>query len=259
MRMTIHIERQGDVAHVVFARPEARNALSVEMVGQLIEVTAEMAQDVKARAVLFSGEGAGFCAGADLKERATMEKDAVKRHVTLIRQAIRAIEQLPMPTIALLHGFAFGGGLELALACDLRFAARDTLVGLTETALAILPGAGGTQRLARLIGPMHAKRLIFSAARIDATEALQIGLLTDVADTKEEAFARAGELTQQIAGNGPLAVRQAKWAIDQGLSVDLAKGLELEWEAYQSLIPTSDRVEALHAFREKRKPQFEGR
>lgn len=257
--MAIHVSRQGTVAHVVLARPEARNAMSVEMVRKLCDVAGELARDEKLRTVLISGEGAGFCAGADLKERATMDDTDVRRHVTLIRQAIRAIEQLPMPTIALLHGFAFGGGLELALACDLRYAARETKMGLTETALAILPGAGGTQRLARLIGPMHAKRLVFSAARLDAKEAMQIGLLTDVADTKDEMFACALELARQIGENGPLAVRQAKWAIDQGLSVDLATGLELEWAAYQSLISTSDRLEALRAFREKRKPQFEGR
>jgi enoyl-CoA hydratase/carnithine racemase len=169
-----------------------------------------------------------------------------------------AVAALPQPTLAVLHGFAFGGGLELALACDFRFAAEDTRMGLTETSLAIIPGAGGTQRLPRLVGPMWAKRLIFTAARIDARQAYDIGLLTGVAADRAGALEQAQQLAREIAQNGPVAVRQAKWAIDRGLEVDLATGLELEAMAYEAVIPTRDRVEALEAFSEKRKPVFRG-
>jgi enoyl-CoA hydratase/carnithine racemase len=256
-KLVVVTESDG-IAHVVLNRPEAMNALSYDLLLQLEETVAAIARRRDIRAVLFSGEGKGFCAGADLKERRTLGPDEVRRNVRKTRDVFAAVAALPQPTLAVLHGFAFGGGLELALACDFRFAAEDTRMGLTETSLAIIPGAGGTQRLPRLVGPMWAKRLIFTAARIDARQAYDIGLLTGVAADRAGALEQAQQLAREIAQNGPVAVRQAKRAIDRGLEVDLATGLELEAMAYEAVIPTRDRVEALEAFSEKRKPVFRG-
>jgi methylglutaconyl-CoA hydratase len=160
--------------------------------------------------------------------------------------------------IAAVNGVAFGGGTELALAADLRIAAESAKFGLTETSLAIIPGAGGTQRLPRLIGLAKAKELIFTARRIGAATALQIGLVNDVV-ADAELLPAAYRLAEEIAQNGPIAVRQAKFAMDQGCEVDLRTGLAIEEKAYEVVIPTRDRLEGLAAFAEKRKPLYEGR
>jgi enoyl-CoA hydratase/carnithine racemase len=249
---------EAHIAEVVLNRPDAMNALNYELLVRLGDIVDGLAARRDVRAVLFTGEGRGFCAGADLKERRSLGPDEVRRNVRKTRDVFAKVAALPQPTIAVLHGFAFGGGLELALACDFRIAAEATQMGLTETSLAIVPGAGGTQRLPRLVGPMWAKRLIFTAARIDARKALEIGLLTEIGADKEEALRLARGLAQEIAANGPVAVRQAKWAIDRGLEVDLATGLALEDAAYEAVLPTKDRIEALEAFAQKRKPVFRG-
>ncbi|WP_206832581.1 enoyl-CoA hydratase-related protein [Alicyclobacillus fructus] len=246
------------IAELVLNRPEAMNALSYALLCALDDVVRQIASDREVRAVIVRGEGRGFCAGADLKERRGLGPDEVRRNVRLTREAFDRVARLPQPTIAVMHGFAFGGGLELALACDFRIGSRDLRLGLTETSLAIVPGAGGTQRLARLIGPTWAKWMIFTAARIDADRAKELGILLEVADTREAALEAARELASAIAENGPVAVRQAKWAIDRGLDVDLATGLALEDAAYEGVLPTADRLEALAAFAEKRKPRFRG-
>jgi len=205
--------------------------------------------------------GAGnraFCAGADLKERATMAPDAVTEFIYTIRTLFSAIDDLPTPTIAAVNGFAFGGGTELALACDLRVAADTAQMGLTETRLAIIPGAGGTQRLPRLVGLGKAKELIFTGRRVAAEEALAIGLVNRIAppDTLMEA---AMAMAEVICEAGPIAVRQAKYAISHGMETDLSTGLAIESAAYWATIPTEDRLEGLAAFREKRKPVYKGR
>ncbi|WP_206884906.1 enoyl-CoA hydratase-related protein [Alicyclobacillus mali (ex Roth et al. 2021)] len=246
------------IAELVLNRPDAMNALNYALLRALEDAVREIADDRGVRAVIVRGEGKGFCAGADLKERRGLGPDEVRRNVRLTREAFDRVARLPQPTIAVLHGFAFGGGLELALACDFRIGTRDLRLGLTETSLAIVPGAGGTQRLARLIGPTWAKWMIFTAARIDAERAQELGLLFEVADTREAAMDAARSLARAIAQNGPVAVRQAKWAIDRGLDVDLATGLAIEDAAYEGVLPTADRLEALAAFAEKRKPQFRG-
>jgi len=167
------------------------------------------------------------------------------------------VEALPQPTIALVNGVAFGGGTELLLACDLRIAVAHAQLGLTETSLAIIPGAGGTQRLPRLIGKARAKDLILTARRIDAFEAERVGLVQRV--VPEGQLAAVGlEVARQIAANGPVAVRAAKRAIDQGCDLPLAEGLELEKRCYEETLPTRDRLEALAAFAEKRRAEFTG-
>jgi enoyl-CoA hydratase/carnithine racemase len=169
-----------------------------------------------------------------------------------------ALADIPYPTIAEVRGAAAGGGCELALACDLRVMAEDAKIGLRETALAIIPGAGGTQRLPRLIGPMKAKRWIFSARMHTATEALADGVAERVVPD-HRLNREVQEMAEAIAACGPLANRLAKRAIDRGGDLALAEGLQLEWECYQQTLHTEDRVEALRSFAEKRAPRFRGR
>src|SRR5690625_5093923 len=207
--------------------------------------------------IITGAKDKAFCAGADLKERQGMSDDEVVAAVTYIGETMTHIEHMEMPVIAALNGVAFGGGLELALACDLRIAAKHANVGLTETSLAIIPGAGGTQRLTRLIGLGQAKRLIYTATPVTAQEALQLGLVEQVTEScaKEAAI----KMAQKIAANGPIAVKQAKLAITNGMETDLQTALQIERLSYLQTIPTKDRLEGLQAFKEKRKPNYEGK
>jgi len=200
---------------------------------------------------------ASFSTGADLKERRTLSPEQVRRFIFTIRETFTAVEQVRIPVIAAINGFAFGGGLELALACDLRIAASTALMGLTETSLAIIPGAGGSQRLPRIVGIAKAKELIFTARRIDAQTAFEIGLVNRVVEPAELMSASLA-LAREIAKNGPIGVAQAKFAINCGMEASLGVALPLESKAYEVTIPTKDRVEALNAFAEKRKPVFKG-
>ncbi len=246
------------IAQITLDRPEAANALSLQMLYELHEAIQEVKYNPKVRCVVIKATGEKvFCAGADLKERAGMDPVQVKKTVALIRGNINDIEALPQPVICALNGSAFGGGLELALACDIRIAADHIKLGLTETSLAIIPGAGGTQRLPRLIGKGKAKELIYTAKRVDAAEAEKIGLVEYVVPL-EYLEQKVSEITSQIAKNGPIALQQAKYAIDKGLEVDLQTGLAIEQKAYEVTIPTKDRIEGLTAFKEKRIPNYTG-
>jgi len=255
----VSLEREGDVAIVTLRRPEVMNCLSFPTLKRLRRLCFELKGDLSIRAVLITGEGdKAFCAGADLKERKGMAKDLVENFVRNIRRTMDDVAALPQPTIALVNGFAFGGGTELLLACDLRVAAPHAQLGLTETSLAIIPGAGGTQRLPRLIGKARAKELILTARRIDAVEAERIGLVNRIAP--EGRLLEVGlEVARTIAANGPVAVRAAKRAIDEGCELPQAQGLEVEARCYELTLPTEDRLEALAAFAEKRKPSYKGR
>jgi methylglutaconyl-CoA hydratase len=249
---------ENGIAIITLNRPESANALSTALLYELSHLLYDLAFRRDVRVVIFTGAGEKvFCAGADLKERAGMNETEVRKTVTLIRETINQIEQLPQPVICALNGFAFGGGLELALACDIRVAADTAQLGLTETSLGIIPGAGGTQRLPRLIGKGKAKELIFTAKRITAKEAEQIGLVEYVVP-REQLMEKAMEIAEQIVVNAPIAVMQAKIAINRGLDVDLATGLRIEQMAYDITIPTKDRLEGLQAFKEKRKPVYKG-
>ncbi|GLH62444.1 enoyl-CoA hydratase [Parageobacillus sp. G301] len=249
---------ENGIAIITLNRPESANALSTALLYELSHLLYDLAFRRDIRVVIFTGAGEKvFCAGADLKERAGMNETEVRKTVTLIRETINQIEQLPQPVICALNGSAFGGGLELALACDIRVAADTAQLGLTETSLGIIPGAGGTQRLPRLIGKGKAKELIFTAKRITAKEAEQIGLVEYVVP-REQLMEKAMEIAEQIVVNAPIAVMQAKIAINRGLDVDLATGLRIEQMAYDITIPTKDRLEGLQAFKEKRKPVYKG-
>lgn len=255
----VQLTREGHLGIITLNRPDELNALNyqtLEKLGTIIEQVRLESKEI--RVVLLQAKGRAFCAGADLKERRTLTEQQVRRNVRTIREVFSALERLPQPTIALINGFAFGGGFELALACDFRYAVQEAKMGLTEVSLGIIPGAGGTQRLSRLIGPAKAKELILTARRITAQEAYEVGFLNGVAADEDQLQEMARALATEILANAPLAVYQAKQAIERGGSVDLQTGLDIETMCYEVIIPTKDRVEALEAFREKRKPVFRG-
>mgnify|MGYP000904057283 CR=1 FL=1 len=256
--MEIVVERHGAWELWTIDGEARRNAISMALLAALREHLARAAADRALRCVVVTGAGEkAFCAGADLKERAGMSKEEVHRFHHDLRDALGAIEAAPQPFLAALNGAALGGGLELALACDLRIAADTAVMGLPEVGLGIIPGGGGTQRLARLVGVSRAKDLVLTARRVGAAEALSMGILSRVAPAAkllDEARATA----EQIARNAPISLRQAKRAIDGGWHLPLGEALELENRLYQDCLATEDRREALRAFAEKRPPVFRG-
>jgi enoyl-CoA hydratase/carnithine racemase len=254
----VTLDKEIDVVWIRIERPEVMNCLSFPTLRRLRTILEELRSDATIRCILIRGAGErAFCAGADLKERRAMPAARVPDFVRNIRGLMDDVASMPQPTVAVANGSAFGGGVELMLACDMRVAASHAEFGLTETTLAIIPGAGGTQRLPRLIGKARAKDLILTGRRIDAREAERLGLVDRVAETGGlEDLARA--LARQLADNGPIAVRAAKEAIDRGCELPLEAGLEVEARCYERVIPTKDRLEALAAFAEKRKPRYSG-
>ena len=246
------------LAVITINRPNQLNCFDSDSLGQLKEIVEGLKLDKEVRAVIITGAGEkAFSAGADLKERSTLDEKGVLKNVRMIRDVFTLIEELPQPTIAAINGYALGGGLELALVCDFRIAVKEAVVGLTEVSWGIIPGAGGTQRLTRLIGTSKAKELILTARKIDAFQAYELGIFNKVVERKELMNA-AIELAQEITRNAPLAVIQAKYAINHGANVDIKTALAIETKAYEVIIPTKDRTEALKAFKEKRPPNFKG-
>ena len=258
MSGTVSVVGRGAVALVTLCREEAANALSRALLADLSAAFTTLAAQPP-RAVVLTGQGdKAFCAGADLKERLGFSLDETRAFLDELEATFAAVAGLPCPVIAALGGVAFGGGFELALACDLRIAAEGVTLGLPEVRLGIIPGAGGTQRLARLAGVGVAKELILTGRRIDAARALALGLVNAIvprAELEAQAFALAAE----IGEGGPLAVAQAKRAIDDGLGRSLAEGLAVERAAYEVTLASEDRNEGLRAFAEKRKPVWRGR
>ncbi|MCM3573343.1 enoyl-CoA hydratase-related protein [Mesobacillus subterraneus] len=255
----IEYHLEGYTAFVTLNRPDALNAFNYDTLDELQKVIEKIRTNRDVRVVIFTGAGEkAFSVGADLKERRTLSDEDVKRNIYKIGEVFTMIDQLPQPTIAAINGFAFGGGMELALACDFRIAAAGTQMGLTETSLAIIPGAGGTQRLPRLIGQAKALELILTARRLKTEEALDYGLVTAVVE-KESLLDECVKFAEMMLANGPVALQQAKYAVKQGMNADLQTGLQIERKAYEVTIPTEDRLEALAAFSEKRKPDFKGK
>lgn len=247
------------IAVIRFDRAERMNTLAADLVADLRTTLNELRDDKDVRVVILTGAGErAFCAGADLAERLDMDDDQVRQTVIGLQELTSQIANFPRPTIAAINGYAFGGGLEMALACDLRYISDNARIGLTETRLGIIPGAGGTQRLPRLIGLGRAREMIFTGRRIDAATAVTWGICEDVFP-QNELLSRVREVAREIAAGGPLALEQAKIAVNQGIETDLESGLAIERAAYDTLIPTHDRVEALEAFAAKRSPKFEGR
>ncbi|MEK5522292.1 enoyl-CoA hydratase [Heyndrickxia sporothermodurans] len=255
----ILFEVKNYVGFVTLNREKAMNAFNYETLCELASVVESIRTNSEVRALVFLGAGEkAFSVGADLKERKTLSEQEVRRNVYKIGEVFESIANLPQPTIAAMNGYAFGGGMELALSCDFRIAVSDAVMGLTETSLAIIPGAGGTQRLPRLIGEAKAMELILTAKRMTADEAYQYGVVTKVVE-RARFLEEVNEFVGEIQANGPIAIQQAKFAIKNGMNVDLHTGLEIERKAYEITIPTEDRVEALQAFSEKRKPNFKGK
>ncbi len=251
-------EEDNGIVTLTLNRPEVMNSFNF----QLLHALREQVEDVRfkrdVRVIIITGAGEkAFCSGADLKERATLSPDQVKEFIFTIRNLFTSIEQLNKAVIGAVNGVALGGGTELALACDIRIASMNASMGLTETRLAIIPGAGGTQRLPRLVGRGKAKELIFTGKRIGAEEALNIGLVNQICEP-EDLLDECKKMAAMICETGPIAIEQAKYAINYGIEADLHTGLALESNAYWVTIPTEDRLEGLAAFREKRKPVYKG-
>lgn len=255
----LRVEEKNQAVILTMNRPKVMNCLNFDLLYAIRDKIDELQYRTDIRTVIITGAGEkSFCAGADLKERATLTQDEVKKFILTIRNLLTSIQQLPIPVISAVNGVALGGGTEVALASDIRIASEKASMGLTEARLAIIPGGGGTQRLPRIIGVAKAKELIFTGRRVDAAEALDIGLVNKVT-TPENLLDACLEMAGMIAETGPIAVEMAKYAIDKGIETDLATGLSIESNAYRVTIPTEDRVEGLTAFREKRKPVYKGR
>ena len=251
-------ERDG-IAILTLNRAEVMNSFNFALLHALKEQIEALKFNTNIRVIIITGSGQkAFCAGADLKERTTYSESQVKTFILTIRNLFTSIENLNKPVIAAINGVALGGGTELALACDIRIASMNALMGLTETRLAIIPGAGGTQRLPRLIGRGKAKELIFTGRRVDAQEALQIGFVNQICEP-ESLLDECFKMAAMICETGPIAIEQAKYAINYGLETDLHTGLGIESNAYWVTIPTEDRLEGLAAFQEKRKPLYKGK
>lgn len=255
---TVLYEKRNHIAYITLNREEALNAFNYQMLLELQEIASQIHIDREVRAVIITGAGEkAFSAGADLKERKTLTESEVRRNVKAIRDCFDAIASLPQPTIAAVNGYCFGGGFELMIACDFVIAATGVKMGLTETSWAIIPGAGGTQRLPRLVGEMKAKELILTAKKITAEEGYELGAVLKVVD-QAKLMEECESLAIRILQNGPVAITQAKYAISVGSNTDLKTGLDIEAKAYELTIPTADRLEALQAFSEKRVPIFKG-
>ena len=255
-REFVKLERRGWVAAITMSRPPL-NALNRQMVSELSGALTELAADDNASVAIITSDQEHFSAGADLRERAGITQDEVASIVDDISAMVAQIANLPQPTIASIYGTAVGGGAEIALACDLRIMSENGKLGLKETSLGIIPGAGGTQRLAQLIGPSRAKALIYSAELMEAqlcqaTGAVNLVVPNNVLRDAAIAWAEA------VAKNAPLALRAAKKAIDGGLGRSMEEGLKAERDAYAELIGTADREEGIKAFLEKRDPQWQG-
>lgn len=253
------IEEQKNRALILtLNRPRVMNSLNFDLLKALKEKISSLESRKEIRTLIITGAGEkAFCAGADLKERATLPPDKVKLFIHTIRNLLTDIQQLPIPVISAVNGAAFGGGTEIALASDIRIASENAVMGLTETRLAIIPGGGGTQRLPRIVGMAKAKELIFTGRKVNYKEALDIGLVNQVT-SPEELMDKCLEMADMIAQAGPIAVEMAKHAMDSGFDADLATGLAIESLDYERTIPTKDRLEGLKAFKEKRKPVYKG-
>lgn len=255
----VRVERRGAFAIWTIERIERRNALARATVRELGRLAREAHEDRTLRAVIITGAGGqAFCAGADLKERQGMVLEEVRDFLALYKSAFGAIDKLPIPTVAAIDGVAFGGGLELALACDFRVATSASQLGLTETSLAIIPGAGGTQRLVRVVGGARAKELIVFGRRFDGRAALDMGIVNALANEGETCLDAALRFVAPLEHAAPIAIAAALEAVDGATDLSLEEGLSLERRCYERTLASKDRLEALAAFAAKRKPVYEG-
>jgi len=249
----------GHIAELALDRPEAMNAVSTQMALDLAAACAELCADLQVRVVLVTSTHArAFCVGADLKERGSFTDADLAAQRPVARAAYSGVLNLPVPAIAVVEGYALGGGFEIALSCDLIIAGMAAVVGLPEVSVGVIPGGGGTQLLTRRVGWSRAAGLIFTARRMSATEAAGLGVVDEVLEAGG-ARARGFELAAQIAANSPVGLRQAKRAMRLGSDVDLTTGLEVEDSGWRATAFSGDRAEGVAAFNEKRPPVWPGR
>jgi enoyl-CoA hydratase len=252
------VTREEDGVVLALLRNPPVNALSRAVLSELSTLLAGLAADAGVRAFVLGGEGPNFSAGADLKEMATIRPEEAPAVLHAGLASLRALAELPVPTIAGVHGLALGGGLELALACDLRVADDSAKFGAPEVNYGLMPAYGGTQRLSRLVGPAKAKEMIFTGGLVPAPEALRIGLINKVV-SGVQALRAARDLAHTIGQRAPRAVRAAKRAIGEGIDLALAPGLALEERLFlEEVLPSEDLAEGLRAFAERRPPKFRG-
>ncbi|KUJ66750.1 enoyl-CoA hydratase [Streptomyces albus subsp. albus] len=254
----VGVTRHGHVAELALDRPKAMNAVSTAMAQSIAAACDALARDTSVRVVvLTSTHERAFCVGADLKERNGLSDAELVRQRPLARSAYTGVLELPMPTVAAVHGYALGGGFELALSCDLIVADPTAVVGLPEVSVGVLPGGGGTQLLPRRVGAARAAELIFTARRLPAEEALRLGLVDQLAAEGADRT-EALELAARIAANSPVGLRAAKRALRLGHGLDLRTGLEVEDAAWRTVAFSGDRAEGVAAFNEKRTPDWPG-
>lgn len=253
----IEVERQDGVGWITLNRPAAINAINDSIRQQLPAALAALDDDPAVHVIVLRGAGErGFCAGADLKEEPVDAALPDSRDARARPGWIEWFDRMAKPVIAAIHGYCLGGGLEIALACDLRIASADAVFALPETGLGLIPGGGGTQRLPRIIGLGRTLDLLISGDRIDAAKALEWGLITRLVATRAELATEAAALAGRIAARPPLATRSAKQAARAGAELELRAGLELERTLFTVLLTGDERREAVAAFREKRAPAF---
>jgi enoyl-CoA hydratase len=258
-RPAVRVEREGAIGWVVLDRPAQINAINDDIRRGVPAALAELEADASVHVIVIRGEGPrGFCAGADIKEGRGPETSVQVRRRMQRSRWIEALDRTEKPVIAAIHGYCMGGGLELALACDIRFAAPDAVLSLPETGLGLIPGGGGTQRLPRVVGLARALDLMLSNERVTAPQALAMGLVTRVSATPESLLAEVRALAERIALKPPTATLYAKQAARAALELELKAGLNLELDLFAQLVPMQDVKEAALAFKEKRAPQFSG-
>jgi enoyl-CoA hydratase len=256
---TIKVGRPDDgVCLITFNRPQALNALNTQTVTETLDAVFAVKGDKQVRVLLFTGEGRAFIAGADVKEMQGKTPHEARLYSELGHRLFTAIQDLDIPVIAVINGFALGGGLEVALSCDIRLASDKAVFGLPETTLGVLPGWGGTQRTSRLVGPSVAKELIFTGEHINAQRALDIGLINRMIHP-DELMDAAMAMAKKIRGAGALALIQAKRLINRGYEMPLREALKLEIDTFADLFATEDQKEGMQAFIEKRPPAFKCR
>ncbi len=254
----IFYSKERGIAYIVFNRPKVLNALNRAVFEELKEILDDLCADKETLAVIVTGQGKAFVAGADIAEMRQYTPAEGREFGLFAQEQLNRLENLPKPVICAINGYALGGGLEVALACDIRIIAAGAKVGQPETALGIFPGFGGAQRLPRLINPGNAKYYIYTAEHISAERAYEMGLVQEVV-ALEELLPRCQALAEKIIANAPVAVRLAKQAINEGMNMGLRPALQYDAEIFGALFGTEDRINGMEAFLAKRKPEFQNR
>lgn len=254
----ILLEKRGVVAIVSINRPKALNALNLQTLQEMLHCFQELGKDDQTSVVILTGSGEkSFVAGADISHMQGLDVIEARNFGILGHEVAKTVEQLPQPVIAAVNGFALGGGCELAISCDMRFASENAKFGQPEVNLGVIPGFGGTQRLPRLIGKGLANELLFSGDIIDAQEALRIGLVNKVFP-QEELLEKCLKFGEKIASRGPLAVKLCKEAVNNGVEMELSKACQYEVDLFSICFSSSEQKEGMSAFLEKRAPKFKG-